>query len=200
MLRYLTCVLAFSLLATCGQASAPATPIQTARPQFQESFNEKADAKAAIRTAIETAAADGIRVLIVWGSNDDKGSTLYLAVKRSQAFSRSTFFTHEYKNVNVDVGRADRNLGLAKSYGAILSADELPALTVLDSAGRVIANVNAAALRPEKDPAGIDPVKVAAFLKSHQAAAPDAVALFDAAVKQAKKEHKRVFVWFSAPW
>jgi hypothetical protein len=40
--------------------------------------------------------------------------------------------------------------------------------TVLDSAGAVIANTNAAALQPEADPSGIDPVKIAAFLKLHQ--------------------------------
>ena len=81
-----------------------------------------------------------------------------------------------------------------------LSADALPALTILDATGKVIANTTAASFRPEGDSAGIDATKVAAFLKQHQAPAPDAVAPFEAALKQAKAEGKTVFVWFSAPW
>jgi hypothetical protein len=163
-------------------------------------FDEKADAKAAIKAALDAAAIDGIHTLIVWGANDDNGSRLFLEAKRAPAVSKPAFFSDEYKNVNVNVGHLDRNADLAKSYGAKLKAEGLPALTVLDSAGTAIANTNAAALRPDDDPAGIDPVKVAAFLKLHQAPAPDAVAPFEAALKQAKKEDKTVFVWFSAPW
>ena len=102
--------------------------------------------------------------------------------------------------MNVNVGHLDKNVDLAKSYGVTLKADGLPALTVLDAAGKVLANTDAVALRLDADPAGIDPVKLAAFLKSHQAPAPDAVAPFEAALKQAKREGKTVFVWFSAPW
>jgi hypothetical protein len=166
----------------------------------EPSFEEKADAKAAIKAAVDAAAADGIRVLIAWGANDDKGSTLFLAAKRAPAFSQSALFSNEYRTLNVNIGHIDKNINVAKSYGAKLKADALPALTVLDSAGAVIANTNAAALRPDANPSGIDPEKVAAFLKLHQAPAPDAVARFDAALKQAKKEGKMVFVWFSAPW
>jgi len=166
----------------------------------RETFDEKADAKAAIRTAVDAAANDGIRVLIAWGANDDNGSRLFLASKRAPAVSTPSFFSKEYKTVKVDVGHIDKNVNLAKSYGAKLKADALPALTVLDSAGKVIANTNAAALRPDADPSRIDPVKVAAFLKLHQAPAPDAIAPFEAALKQAKTEGKAVFVWFSAPW
>lgn len=163
-------------------------------------FEEKADAKAAIKAAVDAAAADGIRVLIAWGANDDKRSTLFLAANRAPAVSTPGFFSHEYRTVNVSIGHMDKNINLAKSYDAKLKADALPALTVLDSAGAAIANTNAATLQPDADPSGIDPVKVAAFLKLHQAPAPDAVAQFNAALKQAKKEGKEVFVWFSAPW
>jgi len=113
---------------------------------------------------------------------------------------QSAFFSDEYKSVNVDVGHINKNIDLAKSYGVRLKADAFPALTVLDSAGMVIANTNASSLRPDADPTGIDALKVAAFLKSHQAPAPDAVAPFEVALKQAKQQGKIVFVWFSAPW
>ncbi len=180
------------------QAAVPAQAIQ--RRPAPPPFDEKADAKAAIKAAVDSAATDGIRVLVTWGANDDAGSTQFVAARRAPAIAQPAFFSDEYRAVNVNVGHLDQNVDLAKSYGVTLKADTLPALTVLDAAGKVLANTSSAALRPEGDPAGIDPEKLAAFLKSHQAPAPDAVAPFEAALKQAKIEGKTVFVWFSAPW
>jgi len=195
VLHCLTCVLALSLLTACGQSPPPAQ--RTAAPP---PFDEKADAKAAIHAALERTADDGIRVLITWGANGDKGSTQFLAAVREPSVLQSALFMDEYRNVNVDVGHLDRNIDLAKNYGATLNENALPALTVLDSAGKVLANTDASALRSGANPAGIDPAKVIAFLNLHKAAAPDAAVLFDAAVTQAKKGNKNVFAWFSAPW
>jgi thioredoxin 1 len=206
MLHVLPFMLALAGLAASQQAppaqvpAVPAQAVQRPPTQAPPPFDEKADAKAAIESAVQAAATDDIRVLIAWGANDDNGSKLFVAAKRAPEIASPRFFSDEYKSVNVDVGHLDKNLDLAKSYGVTLKADALPALTVIDAAGKVIANTNAATLRPGADPAGIDPVKVAAFLKSHQAPAPDAVAPFEAALKQAKREGKTVFVWFSAPW
>ncbi len=176
-----------------GLSTSPSDPLQPP-------FDETADAKAAMNTVVHEAAIDDIRVLVTWGANDDKGSRLFLDSRKEKAITDPGFFRDEYKTVNVNVGHLDKNIDLAQSYGAKLKTDALPALTVLDSAGVAIANTNAAALRSDKDPAGIDPAKVAAFLRLYQAPAPNAAALFDTALKQAKKESKMVFVWFSAPW
>jgi len=167
---------------------------------LQPPFDETADAKAAIKKAVDDAAIDTIRVLVAWGANDNNGSKLFLESIKAPAISEPGFFRNEYKLANVNIGQLDKNIDLAKSYGAKLKTAALPALTVLDAAGAVVANTNASALRPEGDPAGIDPVKVAAFLKLHQAPAPNAAVLFEAALNQAKNESKMVFIWFSAPW
>lgn len=167
---------------------------------LQPPFDETADAKAAIKKAVDDAAVDTIRVLVVWGANDNNGSRSFLESIKAPAISEPGFFRNEYKLANVNVGRLDKNIDLAKSYGAKLKTDALPALTVLDAAGAVVANTNASVLRLEGDPEGIDPVKVAAFLKLHQAPAPNAAVLFEAALNQAKYESKMVFIWFSAPW
>jgi hypothetical protein len=159
-----------------------------------------ADAKAAIKAAVDEAAIDSIRVLVTWGANDNSGSKLFLESRKAPAIIEPNYFRNEYKAVNVNVGHLDKNYDLAKSYSAQLRADALPALTVLDAAGTVVANTNASALRPEKDPAGIDPAKVAAFLKLHQAPAPNVAALFEATLNQARNESKMILVWFSAPW
>jgi len=180
-----------------GPAQAVQRPVALPMPP---PFDEKADAKAAISRTVAAAAVDGIRVLITWGANDDSGSKLFMEAKRAPALFRSSLFQDEYKTVNVDVGNADRNVNLAKIYGVTLNAKELPALTVLDSTGKVLANTNAAALRPETAPTGIDPEKIVAFLKSHQAPAPDAGVQFEASLKKATREGKMVFAWFSAPW
>jgi hypothetical protein len=211
LLQVLPIVLALSGQVTAQTpppATPPPAPVQTIQtpprtpPPPPPLYNEKLDAKAAIETAIHGAATDDIRVLINWGANDDPGSKAFAKARSAPEISRSTpsFFSDEYKVVSVNVGHLDANVALAKSYGVKLSADALPALTLLDAKGKVIANTTAAALRPENDPAGIDAPKLAAFLKSHQAPPPNDTAKFEAAVKQAKKADKTVFVWFSAPW
>jgi hypothetical protein len=206
MLRFLSLILAMSALAACQQtqppAKAPETPVHAVRQVFTPPppFSENADPKDAIRKALEAAAADSIRVLIVWGADDDKGSAQFLAARGAPAIAQPRFFSDEYRTVYLNVGRLDKNIELAKGYGAKLTAEALPALTVLDADGKVIADTNATALRPDADLHGIDPVKLGAFLKSHQAPAPDAVAPFEAALKQAKSQGKIVLVWFSAPW
>jgi thioredoxin 1 len=208
VVHYPLFIAAVCVLAACQQAPTPtrqtAAPIQQPKQMTVQPapppFDENADAKAAIESALRNASDDGIRVLITWGANDDSGSSLFLAAKQSPAVSESALFTDEYRSVNVDVGHLDRNVELAKSYGASLKANTLPALTVLDSAGKVLANTDAEALRPDGNPAAIDPQKIIAFLKSNKAPAPDAVKLFEAALKEARKEDKNVFVWFSAPW
>lgn len=207
MLHILPLFLALTVQAA-GQQTPPPPPAQAIpaatvqRRTPPPLYDEKADAKAAIEAAVHAAATDSIRVLINWGANDDAGSKKFADAKKAPEIAqlKPSFFSDEYKVVNVDVGHLDKNLDLAKTYKVKLSADALPALTLLNATGKVIANTTAAALRPAGDPAGIDAPKVAAFLKQHQAPAPDAIAPFEAALKQAKKDEKTVFVWFSAPW
>ncbi|MGA2260253.1 MAG: hypothetical protein ABSH28_02320 [Acidobacteriota bacterium] len=208
MLHILPFILALTVQAAGQQTPPPLPPAQVVpapvvqRPAPPPLYDEKADAKAAIEAAVHAAATDDIRVLINWGANDDAGSKKFADARKAPEIARSTpsFFSDEYKVVNVNVGHLDQNMDLAKTYGVKLAADALPALTVLDVTGKVVANTAAAALRPDGDPAGIDAPKVAAFLKQHQAPAPDSIAPFEAALKQAKKDGKTVFVWFSAPW
>ena len=171
-----------ALLVQPGGQQTPPPPAQVVsvvqRPAPRPLYDEKADAKAAIEAAVRAAATDGIRVLINWGAIDDPGSKKFADAKSAPEIAQATpsFFSHEYKVVNVNVGHLDKNLDLAQAYGVKLSADGLPALTVLDETGKVIANTTAAAFRPDGDSAGIDARKVAAFLKQHQVPAPNAVA------------------------
>ena len=166
---------------------------------LQPPFDETADAQAAIKTAVDDAAIDSIRVLVVWGANDNSGSKQFLESLKVPAISERILMS-EYKLAKINVGHMNKNINLARRYSAKLKADALPALTILDAAGSVVANTSASALRTQGATTGIDPAKVVAFLKLHQAPAPNSSALFEAALNQAKSESKMVFVWFSAPW
>ena len=105
-------------------------------------------------------------------------------------------------SINLEDGeeRMNKICPLAKTYGAAIVPDSLPALTILDHAGKVLAQGSSRDLQSDADPAAFDPKKVSAFLTQYKAPAPDANAPFAAAIDQAKREGKSVFVWFSAPW
>ncbi len=184
-----------------GQAAQPPSPQPPAvqRPAPPPLYNPAAEPKAAIAAALKSAKEDGIRVLVNFGANDDEASEAFAAARRNRELS--PLFADEYKGVNVDVGRLERNLDVAQSYGVTLKAGGLPALVVLDADGKVLARTSGAAFRSDADPAAHDPSKIATFLKTHQAPPPpDAQPVFDAALQQATREGKTLFVWFSAPW
>jgi hypothetical protein len=180
-------------------AQTIAAPAQTPRPA-PKLYNETANAKEAIDAAVKAADTDDIRVLVNWGANDDPRCAAYATAQRAREVNATySFFSDEYKSVNVDVGHLDKNLDLARAYGVKLEADALPALTVLDQKGKVVANISSRDLAAAEG-SGFDSKKIAAFLTQYKAPAPDATAQFEAARKQAQQEGKTLFVWFSAPW
>jgi len=193
------------VLAMAGQAAPsrlpPPAPTVSApvvqRPPFKP-YNEAADAKKLIDDAVKAAATDGVRVLVNWGANDDDWSVRF--AKARAAREMSTFWSDEYKVANIDVGHLDKNLDLARAFGVTLTAGDLPALAVLDATGHVLARTSATALKSDADATAFDPARIVAFLRANQAPAPDATPLFEAAVRQAKRDGKTAFVWFSAPW
>jgi hypothetical protein len=196
------CVLPL-MLALGGQApppqqAQPAVPVQRAAQAPRKVYNETADAKAQIAAAIKAAAEDDIRVLINFGANDDEKCAKFPQAQRDPDVAPK--FSDEYKLVSVDVGHLDKNMDVAQAYGATLAAGALPHFTVLDKTGKVLAQLSGRDLAVEADPAALDAKKLAAFLARNQAPAPDAQPLVNAALAQAKREDKEVFLWFSAPW
>lgn len=185
--------------ARVAPAQTIAAPAQTPRPA-PKLYNETADAKAAIEAAVKAANEDDIRVLVNWGANDDPACAAFaVAIRKPEVNAAYKWFSDEYKVVYVDVGRLDKNVDLARSYGVSLEGGTLPMLTVLDQKGKALASASSATLAAGEG-SGYDSAKIAAFLTAHKAPAPDAIAPFEAAVKQAKRDGKTLFVWFSAPW
>ena len=98
-------------------------------------YNEAADARNEIRLALADAAQSGKSVIVVFGANwcgDCK--VLDLAMKQG---SSAAFVAREFRVVKVDVGRFDRNVAVAESYGVPLKKG-IPAVVILSPANKVL--------------------------------------------------------------
>ena len=198
------------ILAMGGQAAPPpqqppptVPAMATQKPGAPQAprklYNETADAKAAIGAAVAAAAEDGIRVLVNWGGNDCARCASYGPAQRDPGFGVK--LSDEYKVVNVDVGNADRNADVAQAFGVKLAADALPQFPVLDAKRAAIAQLAGKDVATETDPAKLDGKKLGTFLKQHQAPPPPpGQPQLAAALAQAKRQDKQVFLWFTAPW
>ena len=98
-------------------------------------YDETADAKAEIKQALAQAATTGVPVLVVFGANwcgDCK--ILDLAFKQGAS---APLIAREFKVVKVNVGRFDRNVDIAQSYGMPLK-NGIPAIVVLSPQNQVL--------------------------------------------------------------
>jgi protein disulfide-isomerase len=98
-------------------------------------YDESADAHAAIRAALGAVRAGRRCVLIVFGANwceDCRSLDLALKTRRN-----AEMLAREFEVVKVDVGRFDRNLDVAKSYGDPIRKG-IPAAVVLSADERVL--------------------------------------------------------------
>ena len=98
-------------------------------------YDEAADARAAIRAALGAIGAGPRRVLIVFGANwCEDCRSLDQALKSGR---NADLMAREFEVVKVDVGRFDRNLDVAKSYGDPIRKG-IPAAVVLSGDERVL--------------------------------------------------------------
>ena len=98
-------------------------------------YNEAADAKAEIAATLVAAQRAKVPVLVVFGANwcgDCK--VLDLAFKEGAA---APLIAKNFKVVKVNVGRMDRNVDIAESYGVPLKKG-IPAVAVLSDKGSVV--------------------------------------------------------------
>jgi len=98
-------------------------------------YNETADAKLEIRQTLQQAAATNTPVIVVFGANwcgDCK--MLDSAMKKGASAS---LLSREFKVVKVNVGRFDKNLDVAKSYGVPLS-NGIPAVAIVSPKNEVL--------------------------------------------------------------
>ena len=98
-------------------------------------YNEAADARKDITQALSQAAQSGKSVIVVFGANwcgDCK--VLDLAMKQGAS---APLVAREFQIVKVDVGRFDRNVAIAESYGIPLK-NGIPAIVILSPANKIL--------------------------------------------------------------
>jgi thioredoxin 1 len=98
-------------------------------------YSDTADAKEDIRQAILQAGMEHKHVLLVFGG--DWCIDCHLLDLYFHDPGNASLLAANYVMVNVNIGEYDRNLDLARKYGIPLSKG-VPALVVLDGAGRVL--------------------------------------------------------------
>lgn len=170
------------------EAAAPAK-----RPDI---YNASADSRADIAAAIGRAKRDNKRVLVMYG-----GNWCGWCYKLHDVFDKNREIAgslrNDFERVMVDIGRFDKNMDIAASYGADLKAHGVPYLTVLDADGNVLTNKDTGEL---EDGPLHDVAKVREFLASWSPEQIDAVQVLASAKSQAKDEGKLLFVHLGAPW
>lgn len=133
--RAVTCLAgAGLLLALIAQLAVSPLRVyaQTTRPAI---YPEHADAKAQIHQALLTAGMESKRVIVVFGADwcpDCRALDLYFHDP-----GNASLLQHNFVLVHVNVGRFDKNLNVAKTYGVPLKKG-IPALVVLDHTGHVL--------------------------------------------------------------
>lgn len=118
------------ILLLCALAAAAAGATAAPGP-----YDENADAKTQIAATLAEAARARVPVLVVFGANwcgDCK--VLDLAFNEGAA---APLIAKNFRVVKVDVGRFDRNVALAESYGVPLKKG-IPAVAVLSPQGQVV--------------------------------------------------------------
>jgi thioredoxin 1 len=108
-----------------------ATASQGAEPPYVEG----ADAKADIRASFEQASKANVPVMVVFGANWCRDSQVLATALKTEP--TAALIQKNFSVVMVDVGRFDRNVELAESYGVPLK-NGIPAVAVLSPQGSVV--------------------------------------------------------------
>jgi thiol-disulfide isomerase/thioredoxin len=141
--RFLLCGIAIGVLGfwpkPAKTASFP-TPVLSLHAQFITArppvYSKNADAKSQIHEALLTAGMESKRVIIDFGANwcpDCRVLNSYFHDNGRNA----QLLKLNYVLVEVDVGRFDKNLDIARKYGVPIKKG-IPALVVLDHTGKVL--------------------------------------------------------------
>jgi uncharacterized protein YyaL (SSP411 family) len=159
-------------------------------------YDETADAEAVVASALAAAKRENRRVLIQWGGNWCSWCVLLHNRFKSDPTLAKTL-RYEYDVVHID----SKNKKLLEKYGVDLSTAGVPYLTVLDADGKVVANQPTEPFETKADGKnGHDPKKLNEFLVKHKAEPVRAADLLAAALADAAKTDRKVFLHFGAPW
>lgn len=185
-------------LGFCSLATASAQgPAEAAKAKEKPAvYDESADAEAEVAAAVARARKENKRVLVTFGANWRHWCVkLHDLLGSDREIER--LLLYEYEQVRVDIGRFDKNMGVAAEFDADLKSDGVPYLVILDGEGKPVTTQETSSLEEGELH---DPAKVKAFLEKWKSAPLDAETVLSEALARAKKEEKRVFLHFGAPW
>jgi thiol-disulfide isomerase/thioredoxin len=194
-------ILLCSLAAKLPAADEPKAKAdsQVKAKSLQAIYDEKTDGEALIKKALAHAKLENRRVLIQWGANWCPWCHVLRQYFRHPEFNQS--WIDEYDLVLVDVGRRDKHMALAAGYGADLTKNGIPYLTILDAEGKVVVNQPTDSFeKADKKERGYETAKLVDFLKKHQVTSPAAETVLTAGLREAERSGRRVFLHFGAPW
>ncbi len=134
-------------------------------------YDESADARAGVRRALVEAASANASVLVVFGANWCADCRILDATMKKDP--TAALVAREFRVVKVDVGRFDRNVDVADSYGVPLKSG-IPAIAVVSPRNGVVYATRAGELADARrmGDAGIH----ALFARAAAAARPPATA------------------------
>jgi protein disulfide-isomerase len=98
-------------------------------------YDETADATVAIQQALTQTAPTNAPVIVIFGANWCGDCQMLDKAMKSEA--SASLLAHEFKVVKVNVGRFDKNLDVAKSYGVPLEKG-IPAVAIISSKNSVL--------------------------------------------------------------
>jgi thioredoxin 1 len=98
-------------------------------------YDDTADARADIQQALTQAAAKHNDVIVVFGANWCGDCRMLDSAMKSG--TSAPLLAHDFEVVKVSVGRWDKNLDVAKSYGVPLEKG-IPAVAILSSQNKVL--------------------------------------------------------------
>lgn len=179
-------------------------------------YDESADGAAQIREGIERAGRDNRRVLVMWGENRCGFCSEMHDLLTWEDVRLRDMLNAEYEFVKIDIGKFDKHLALAESFGVHLvpkAADPrrgtpeikamgAPSLNIIDPAsGRTVAVLagNDALARPMTMQRVYDEQKLLSFLADNRPDPVLATAALSEALGAAARSDKAALIWFGEP-
>ncbi len=101
----------------------------------EQPYNESADAKLDIKQALAQATVAKTPVIVVFGAN--WCGDCQMLSKAMKTGSSAPLLAHDFQIVKVNVGRFDKNVDIAESYGVPLKKG-IPAVVILSNQNQVL--------------------------------------------------------------
>jgi thioredoxin-related protein len=194
-MKRLMCIVAMLIAASTFTRGDDPPKTKKAEEPKKQVYDEKANAKELIEKAIVAAKRENRRVLIQWGGNWCSWCLLLHERFRSDKDLAKTL-RYEYDVVFID----SKNKDSMEKYGTDLK-EGVPYLTILDGDGKVVTNQSTVPFETKTDGKnGHDPKKLLEFLLANKTTPLKAESVLEAAVAEANKSDRRVFLHFGAPW